>query len=158
MEIYEHTLISLASEGRITLQIPQYVADLSAAFGGPASPAPKILTIPDDWIVTTNCGRSSKRMKKIGFSESMPRPAIGKQSGFWHFSKKGWLANKDKLKKAFEASSARRYYSSLARTVTWKDFEAYADAFYKDMKDEATYAIKKKQAEIAELRAAKKGC
>lgn len=157
MRVPKSILTSLASGGYVTLQIPQVCVDFPAAFGGPPSPPPEMIDIPDDWIIVADVARVSRRMKKLGFIDPAFRPSVGKQQGFWYYSKKGWLAMKDELKKAFESSGAQRTKRD-GSILTWKDFEAYADAFYKDMKDECTYIIKKKQAEIAHLRAAKKRC
>jgi hypothetical protein len=101
MKILKGAITSLASEGRITLQIPQF--DL--CFG---NYTPEYEEVPDEWIITLR--------------NSGSRPAVGRESGFWFLTRVGWEANKDAIKKAFESANFQR--------GTWKEFEEYAEEHF----------------------------
>ena len=106
MKILKGAITSLASEGRITLQIPQY------NIGAPGSPPSETEEVPDDWIVLLRSNNS---------------PAVGKEYGFYFLTKAGWEANKDKIEDAFLASKWQR--------GTWTDFEVYVINHFQKVKE-----------------------
>jgi len=103
MKIFKNAITSLSGEGRLTLQIPQYQIWFDT---NPHQS--ETVEVPDDWIVLLRSNKS---------------PAVGKESGFYFLTKKGWKDNKDKIKKAFLASKYQR--------GTWTDFELHAEEHFK---------------------------
>jgi hypothetical protein len=122
MKIPKESLFSLMQEGYITLQIPQFT------IGNPG----KIYDYPDEWFSIIN---------------SRQRPARGKETGFLYFSLKGWKANKDKIKKAFNSSSNPR--------GTWQEFEKYVNNHFNDLKTGIQKDIASHQKRLKELQALK---
>jgi len=100
MKISKSSLTCLSSQGRITLQIPEYFISFS---NNPVK-VTDIIDIPDNWIV------------RLKTEDGIP--CTGKESGFLFFSETGWLANKDKLEIAFNKSQYKR--------GTWTDFQNFA--------------------------------
>jgi hypothetical protein len=68
------------------------------------NPANTVIDAPDDWFV---------RLRDNV-------PVTGKQDGFLHLSKKGWDANKDDIKAAFEATNPKE---RRADCQTWQEYE-----------------------------------
>ncbi len=79
MKLPEDSIITLAQEGRMTLQVP------TCWYG---EPAPKLVDYPDDWFIHITGGR----------------PALGREKGFLHLTRAGWEANKEDIRKAYEGS------------------------------------------------------
>ncbi len=107
MKIFKNAITTLASEGRITLQIPQYQIWFD---NNPHHN--EIIEIPDDWVMLL---------------KSNNVPAVGKEGGFWYLTKKGWEDNKDEIQKAFSSSNRQR--------GTWDDFELYVEKHFKDVEN-----------------------
>ena len=84
MKILKDSITSLASEGRMTLQIPQYDLGSSDAIEE---------EVPDEWVVTLT---------------QYSYPAVGKECGYLFLTRAGWLANQDKMKDAFEDAKFHR--------------------------------------------------
>jgi len=84
MKILKDSITSLASEGRITLQIPQYDLGSSDAIEE---------EVPDEWVVTLRNGLY---------------PAVGREQGYLFLTRAGWFANQDKIKDAFEDAKFHR--------------------------------------------------
>ena len=108
-------LFSLPAEGRVTLQIP----DIEVDFSNRTSSRSDFSAYPKDWFVKLN--------NNI--------PAVGKQDGFTHWTKKGWEANKDKIKDAFLKTSTPRGY-------TWEDFEKHASEHFASVQKKTERKIK----------------
>lgn len=84
MKIIKDSITALASEGRMTLQIPQY------NFGANNTIEAEV---PDEWFVT---------LRNASY------PAVGREQGFLFLTQAGWFANQDKLKEAFENAKFSR--------------------------------------------------
>jgi len=84
VKILKDSITSLASEGRMTLQIPQYDLGSSDAIEE---------EVPDEWVVTLRNGSY---------------PAVGKERGYLFLTRAGWFANQDKIQDAFEAAEYNR--------------------------------------------------
>lgn len=84
MKIIKDSITALASEGRMTLQIPQY--DLGANNTIEEE-------VPDEWFVT---------LRNASY------PAVGREHGYLFLTRAGWFANQDKLKEAFENAEYNR--------------------------------------------------
>ena len=103
MKLHKDAITRLASEGRITLQIPQHIIWFDKE--------PKQIEteeVPDSWVVSLRSNRS---------------PAVGKESGFYFLTKKGWEANKNRIKEAFLRAEFQR--------GTWVEFELHAEEHFK---------------------------
>lgn len=83
----------LIDEGRITLQVPGIENDTAA---------------PKEWWC------------KIGGRYS---PAVGKESGFEHLTRKGWEDNMPEVKTRYESAKSRGY----DRGIPWEQFEVYVE-------------------------------
>jgi len=98
-------ITSLASQGYLSLQVPQYdiIIKEERAFAQSLIDAEGAEEHPDDWFVWLK----------------NHRPVVGRESGFLFLTKKGWKANKEKIKEAFQASKMKR--------GTWQEFEQHAE-------------------------------
>jgi len=99
-QISKSALTCHAAEGRMTLQIPEMWIG-----SGPTD----LVQLPDDWFCY---------LKRNRF-------AVGQESGYLHFTRAGYVANKAKLKRAFKAT----------RGHTWKDFEQYVVQHFQEVYD-----------------------
>ena len=81
MNVIDQAITALASEGRLTLQIPELAI-------GPYS----VSEASNDWFVRASYGC----------------PTVGRERGFLFLSRKGWAINKPKIKAAFESSKDQR--------------------------------------------------
>ncbi len=84
MKILKDSITSLASEGRMTLQIPQYDFVYSDVI---------VEEVPDEWIVNLRDNLY---------------PAVGKEQGYLFLTRAGWFANQDRIKDAFENAEFNR--------------------------------------------------
>jgi len=114
MQILKDSITCLAGQGRITLQIPQYSIWL-----GPEARQPETEEVPDEWIMTLRSSASY--------------PAVGKESGYSFLTRAGWLANKDKIKEAFELSNSMR--------GSWEDFEKYVERHFQSTREKTIKRI-----------------
>lgn len=139
MKILKRAITSLASEGRITLQIPQYdiviTEDTRAiAYGADHMPDERIEEIPDEWVMVLRGGQR--------------RPAIGKEQGYFFLSKEGWDANRQKIKEAFLNAKHQR--------GTWADFEDHVEEHFRQVKAATLKKIKYEQSRLKQLKEALK--
>jgi len=121
-------LLTLPSEGRITLQIPQFSIDFDNKTYSEIDNA----MLPTGWICELKDGRV----------------AVGNESGYTYWSRSGFEANKELIRAAFE-TAMKKYPKS---PNNWAAFEAFArdwfDAVAKKTKKHA--ANLRKKAEEAE--------
>jgi hypothetical protein len=99
MKIFKGSITDLASRGYLTIQVPDCIIDTRQP------PSPDYEDVPDDWIVC--------------LKDDVPVYS-SKQSGFLMLTRKGWKANKDKIKAVFMALPANH------RRGSWQDFENVA--------------------------------
>ena len=132
MKILKRTITTLASEGRISLQVPQYniitEGNRAIAYDANHSKDEDVIDIPDEWIIYLRNGS----------------PAVGKESGHTFLTKMGWQANKDEIKKAFESSEYPR--------GTWEDFENHVVEHFSEVEKQTKRRIKLLESKIEQLR------
>jgi len=128
MQLPKSSITCLASEGKLTVQIPQYSLHL-----GPSNPAPTV-NYPDDWFC---------ELKNM-------TPVTGKQSGYLHLTEKGFKTNYNDLKIAFEAALAGGCFDRT-KGVGWPAFVQIAKDHFAEVKLKQAKLIAKKQKEIAQL-------
>lgn len=105
MKILKDSIFTLPSEGRMTVQIPMF------SIGG----VPEIEDLPDEWFIFVK-----------DYS-----PCIGKETGFLYLSRKGYVANKDKIKEVFlEGYSKRIQSSNFDKEKIWNQFDNTILEFY----------------------------
>jgi hypothetical protein len=102
MEIFKGSITHLVGRGYHTLQ----VSDLAIVFDGVKMETEEI---PDDWIIKLHSGSHRLATKNDGY--------------FLYLSKKGFEANKDKLKVALESAQHKR--------GTWEEFLEYVKNHFK---------------------------
>lgn len=90
MRIFKSSITAMARQGRASLQVPD------VAIG---KPIPETEEYPDDWFIVLKDNR----------------PAIGRESGFLHLTRKGFEANKHQLQQALVGNP---------RGTTWEVFES----------------------------------
>jgi len=106
MRLIKKAITRLASEGRVTLQIPE-----NLDYGKEVT-EDMFSDFPDTWFT---------RLK------SSKLPVIGKKEwGYLFLSESGWKINKKDIKKAFENAAFKR--------GTWGDFELHAEQHFLDVK------------------------
>jgi len=124
MKLERDAITTLASEGHCTLQVPTLVL-----FSEHDADSVVYEDFPDDWFVVLS---------------SSAAPALGKEGGFTHLTRKGYAANKDALKKAFEASAGRG-------RNTWASFEREAEEHFAQVEKARDNKLKLLRAKVAEL-------
>jgi len=126
VQIIKDSIIILAGEGRLTLQVPDTVI----------GSVPQLVNVPDDWFC---------------FLKSDSSPCTGKQKGFLYLTEKGFQDNYDDLKKAFENAIIR----GLDRTkgVGWPAFVQYAQDHFNRVRAKRAAIIARRQKEINNLQA-----
>jgi hypothetical protein len=122
MLIFKNGITLLASEGRLTLQVPDMAYGCSSLEGE---------EVPNDWIMQIRGGQHI--------------PCVGKEQGFLFLTRKGWEANKDKIKAAFEASKDKR--------GTWQEFEAMAEKHFIQVQKKLNSLIQRLEAKVKEAKA-----
>ena len=129
MIIPKSNIISLASDGRMTLQVPEinFVISPNTMQTG---------DLPDSWFC---------------YLKSDNRPCIGKQTGYLYLTREGYLANYDDLKLAFESSLAKGHHDRT-NGVGWRAFENHAKAHFADVAQKISSLIAKKQNEVLTLK------
>ena len=109
----------MASEGRLTLQIPTlYIGSLPN----------DIIDLPDEWFCILKGGR----------------PCVGKEQGFLYLTYKGWIANRNDIKKAFMASKYKR--------GTWQDFKNHVKNDFKERHKKVQKQINYHQTKVNQLK------
>ena len=113
MKMSKQLLTYNVSTGYISLQIPELILDtdnqtLILASGTMSD----VIDMPDEWF-----------MRKYG-----SKICIGKRTGVLYFSRKGYNANKDLLKTAFEEAIQRGHDRIDGKG--WKLFEQKAEEFF----------------------------
>ncbi len=122
MKILKDAITSLASEGRMTLQIPQ--VDLN-----PRGFESSIKEVPDEWVVALKDGSY---------------PAVGREQGYLYLTRAGWFANRDDIKDAFEGAR-------FSRGNTWEDFEEYARKHFQKVEHNTMRRIRLFENKVKEL-------
>lgn len=102
MKILTGAITTLASEGRITLQVPQYAID--------SDQQAEYEDCPDEWFVFLKGSR----------------PAIGRESGFLHLTRAGFESNESAIRNAFVAAVANGHDRGPGCN-TWSDFTKHAE-------------------------------
>ena len=106
MRLTTDSITSQAARGRCCLQVPEYCIVL----GTNAEPEPT-QEYPDDWFVRLKHGR----------------PVVaGERTGFLHLTRKGFEANKEALRHAFEEKVGDGTNYPQGKN-TWEDFERLAE-------------------------------
>ncbi len=122
MKMPVDSLTCLVGQRRITTHVPDaWIGNTPLA------------DFPDDWFL---------RLKD---DES---PVLGRQSPMLYFSRKGWKANRDKLRQAWEACTVMRNPEA-----TWETVEMHAVDFFAKVEKRIETMIKKRKDEIKELEA-----
>ena len=136
MKILKKSITSLASEGRITLQVPVYDVVVhegrAIAYDATQLESEKVIDAPDEWFVHLRHNS----------------PAVGKESGFTFLSRAGWNANRKDIREAFLNSEFQR--------GTWADFEDYVDYHFAKVKKNGEKRIKLLQSKVKQLKEAMK--
>jgi len=135
VKILKGAITSLASEGRITLQIPIFDIVIQEdnrpiAYGADQLNDERVEEIPDEWIMQLRSGQS--------------RPVIGKEQGYSFLTKEGWEANRQKIREAFLNAKHQR--------GTWADFEDHVDEHFKQVKAATLKKIKYEQSRLNQLK------
>jgi len=130
VKVLKGSVTQLASEGRITLQVPEF----EIAFD--PSQASGFEELPDDWFIRARAGS--------GNSWAL---SVGKERGFLVLSQKGWEANKAKIKEVFMKAEHKR--------GTWEEFEQEAADTFSGLEESRQRRIKALEDKIALLKAAK---
>ncbi|MHA1814490.1 MAG: hypothetical protein ACTSX1_00645 [Candidatus Heimdallarchaeaceae archaeon] len=132
MKILKRTITTLASQGRISLQVPQYniitEGNRAIAYDANHSKDEDVIDIPDEWIIYLRYGS----------------PAVGRESGHAFLTKMGWQDNKDEIKKAFESSKHPR--------GTWQDFENHVVKHFSEVEKQTKRRIKLLKSKLDQLR------
>lgn len=125
MKLERDAITTLAGEGRCTLLVP----DVLLFVPGYDESSVVYEDFPDDWfVVLTPAGA----------------PVAGKENGYTYLSRKGYEANKDALKKAFESSEG-------IRGKTWADFEKHAEEHFDKVAKARASKLKMLRAKVADL-------
>lgn len=152
MDILEDSITCLASEGRMTLQVPELFI----------GSAPKFITVPDDWFHYLDVGA---------------KPVAGNESGFLYLTTIGYAANKDDIKaaylKAVQAGGYRGkltwdeaaqdwdrpwvegedYFADDELDDVWAEFEAHVQEHFAKLRKNLAKAVMKTQHKLAEAQA-----
>lgn len=165
MKISESALTSHASSGTLTLQIPDTVIVFdhnhpAAGVGGLVHGVPKavssvdvatdVIDVPNDWFCHLRHNI----------------PVVGRGSGFLYLTRKGFEANKDKLRAAYMAwsfianlvnSDHPKYNKSSPDNQlpekAWQKFEEEAGKHFAEVEKELAAAIKRTEKRLAQFRA-----
>lgn len=114
---FELMLETLRERGYISLQIPEYDIDTRTGVSMSIDNAKPedVVDMPDDWFMYVNG----------------ELPVIGKQTGFLHLTRKGYEANKDRLKEALKHAIKIGYDRTDGKG--WIVFEKHAEKHFADM-------------------------
>lgn len=121
MRIMTGAPFTLLSEGRKTLQVPQY----SHGF----KDDPSYTDYPDEYFVEAK------------FHGVKHRICVGREDGCMFMSRLGFEHFKPELKKAFESSTVDRGH-------TWQDVLDHADEFYAEMRTKSQEQLIRLQCEV----------
>lgn len=135
MNIPISNILMQASEGRLTLQVPTLNLDV---YGSDMQEVTLLnaVNLPDEWFC---------------YLKYDATPCIGKQSGFLYLTRKGYMANYDDLKLAFQSSIANGC-SDRTNGVGWPAFEQHAKEHFVRVSARLKFLISKKQREMRNLR------
>ena len=111
MKIWKGSLLTLASQGHVTLQVPDCIIMVANGVSAPE----EIETIPDNWL----CRLKSRR------------PAFKREAGCIYFTRAGYLANRGALRKAFEEAVANGRDRTGGRGFA--AFEEHAEMHFKSV-------------------------
>lgn len=101
MRIIKDAIITHASEGRITMQVPEFSYGTREQY----------VELPDEWFC-----------RLVGASS---RPVVGKESSFLFLTRIGYANNKHDLRTAFESAIARG-----RTTTTWVEYELIVEQHF----------------------------
>ncbi len=144
MKIFKSSLFALMEDGKIGLLVPaaRYRINIERdvygrMYGNEIYPEDALdcEEIPDDWLI---------KLKQY-------RPAVGKESGFYYFTEKGWKENKEKIKEIYEHA----VNSGHDRGQTWADFEKYAEKHFGMVRKKTQKYIDQLESKIKELKSIK---
>jgi hypothetical protein len=110
MRVALHTITSLASQGRLTLQIPQYIIEFQKGKAIKKPTPGGLIDFSDDFFCMLKGGTST--------------PCIGKERGFTYLTQKGFKFFYRDLETAFK----KAYNNGIDRTngVGWPEFVQHA--------------------------------
>jgi len=130
-------ITALQGKGYVTLQIPQFSIDIGPTPEPEVEPPEPQVELPADWFNV---------IKYVG---NACRPCIGKENGFLFLTRKGYEANKERIRKAFEQAIAK----GLDRTngEGWLAFEKYAEKHFSEMEKTIEKEKNKFAKKVAEL-------
>jgi len=130
MRIPKTTLTCLAAEGRITLQVPEFVVgDIDGL---------ECEETPDDWL------------HAVRYAGGKLRECCGKETGFTHFTRKGFLAMRERLRAAYEGSGPNM-------RGFWPEFESHAANEFESIRRTTFKRIKLLRKQADELEAKLQG-
>ena len=132
MKVALHTIIRLASEGFLTLQIPQYIIEFQKGKAIKKPAAQGLIDFPDDFFCMLKGGNYI--------------PCIGKEKGFTYLTQKGFKFFYRDLETAFK----KAYNSGIDRTngVGWPAFIQRASGHFALVKKQR---MKKRQKLLKDL-------
>lgn len=129
---------SLQRRGYITLQVPDLSINFNAQATVVTQETPSQQEIHPEWFWQIKDGRL----------------AIGKEQGFLHWSEKGYRANKEEIRKNFEAALKDGNDRTSGRG--WAAFEEHAEEFFKSVRARTEKHIKKLEENLRLANKAKK--
>lgn len=136
MKILKGVITTLAGEGRMSLQVPQYTVivhnERAIAYDASQVKPDDVIDAPDEWFVYL---RNNS-------------PAVGKESGHLFLTRAGWDANRKEIREAFLNSEFPR--------GTWADFQDHVDMHFAEVKRNGNRRIKLLNDKVKQLKEALK--
>ena len=127
MRVLKGSLTMLAGEGRITLQVPEFSAGVTTD---------EFEEIPNDWL------------HEVRYAGGKLRVCCGKETGFIHFTRKGFEAMRERLRAAFLGSGTAKI-----RREAWSEFERHAEDEFENIRQTTLKRIKLLRRQADELEA-----
>lgn len=130
MEILKDAHLTMAEEGRLSVQVPDCAISFNVP--GQAPQTPPTQTFSDDYFMYA---------KHIGWNRkvgSRYRVATGRECGYLHLTRTGFNHFKNDLKAAFVN----------CRGKTWQEYEDAANKFFDVVKAETQKHLVRMQAEV----------
>lgn len=133
MQIIKDIILTYVNEGRLTLMVWGF-AFATTAGHKPEDTRTDLETVPDDWFC---------------WLKSDLKPVVGAETGYAYFTRRGYEANKDKLKQALEAAIAQ----GIDRTDGggWPAFERMAEEHFAKVEKAKQKLITSLQSKLNEL-------
>lgn len=130
-KVHKSTITCLASEGRLTLQVPDVMLTIS---GMPDDPVVEEVepmeVVQDDHFIYLKGGNH--------------KVCVGRESGYLFFTEAGFNHYREELKAAFNSYQQRGH--------TWEEFEAYAAKEFEKRKQAAAKQLATAEERLAELK------